>query len=200
MQWALMEVELHLAEQPGMYLSLHRRCALAVLLTAICLCTAQAATLEQLTLDQMAEKATTVVRATVTGSSTSVVNATVYTHYKLRIAEKWKGPELAEVMVPGGQAGKFQQSFPGVPELKEGKEYVLFLWKSSVGIVHLLGLSQGVFELSAPAEGSSLATRAKIGEMMLDAAGKKVADRAVSISLSDLRARVLSVAGTGVGK
>jgi hypothetical protein len=126
-----------------------------------------------------------------------VVNATVYTHYKLRSAEVWKGAPASEVMVPGGQSGKFQQSFPGVPELSTGREYVLFLWKSSTGITHLLGLSQGLFELPPQAAASSLATRAKIGEMMLDASGKKVADRAVTISLSDLRSKVQSAAGRG---
>src|SRR4051812_40421688 len=94
-------------------------------LAAGCVCTAafsapdaSAATLEQLTLDQMAQKATAVVRATVAGSYTGVTNATVYTHYTLRVSETWKGASAPEVMLPGGISGKFQQSFPGVPELK----------------------------------------------------------------------------------
>jgi hypothetical protein len=175
------------------------RSRLAVL-AVVCALASPAATLEQLTLDQMAQKATVVAQATVTGSYTSVVNATVYTHYKLRSTEVWKGSTASEVMVPGGQSGKFMQSFPGVPELSTGKEYVLFLWKSSTGITHLLGLSQGLFELTPQPEGSSLATRARIGEMMLDASGKKVADRGVTISLSDLRAKVQSAAGGGFDK
>lgn len=178
-----------------MFFTFQLRLRLAFLAT-VCVLAAPAATLEQLTLDQMAEKATAIVRATVSGSYTSIEKGTVYTHYKLRSSETWKGTTPAELMVPGGAAGRFQQSFPGVPTLRQDAEYVLFLWKSSTGITHLLGLSQGLFEIAPQASGA-LATRAKIGEMMLDASGKKVADRAVSISLTDLRAKVRGVTGTG---
>lgn len=155
------------------------------------------ATLEQLSMDQMAQKATSIVRATVADSYTNVINSTVYTHYTLRTAETWKGVPAGEVMVPGGVSGGLRQTFPGVPVLTPGTEYLLFLWKSSTGITHLLGLTQGLFEVAKQADGSSLATRAKIGEMMLDASGNKVADRAITMVLTDMRSRVRLVAGTG---
>src|SRR5580658_2185587 len=136
---------------------------------------AAAATLQQLSLDQMAQSATAIVRARVTGSSASLTGSTIYTHYKLEISETWKGAPAAEVMLPGGVAGSYRQSFPGVPALQTGAEYVLFLWKSSkTGITHVVGLSQGIFNVTQQADGSFQVDRPRIGETMLDAAGRLV--------------------------
>lgn len=150
-----------------------------------------AATLEQLSMDQMALKATSVVRARVTGSYTSTIQSTIYTHYTLQISEVWKGAAANEVLLPGGLSNGIRQSFPGVPDLPVDSEYVLFLWKSSVsGITHLVGLSQGLLSVNHLDDGTVIASRPKIGEMMLDAAGRKVADQPVSMKIADLKSRV----------
>lgn len=150
-----------------------------------------AATLEQLSMDKMALSATAVVRARVTGSYTSTVQSTIYTHYTLQVSEVWKGAAVTEVMLPGGLAGGIRQSFPGVPELAVDSDYILFVWKSPVsGITHLVGLSQGLLRVSRLNDGTVIASRPKIGEMMLDAAGRKVADVPVSMKLTDLKSRV----------
>ncbi len=139
----------------------------------------------------MTQSATAIVRARVTGSSTSFTGSTIYTHYSLQVTESWKGFTPAEVMVPGGVANGRRQSFPGVPAISVGNEYVLFLWtSSSTGITHLVGLSQGLFNLSQQADGSMLATRPLIGEMILDAQGRKVADHAVTIPVVTLKSHV----------
>jgi hypothetical protein len=154
-------------------------------------CSAVAATLQQLTLDQMTQSATAIVRARVTGSSASFTGSTIYTHYKLQISETWKGAPGTEVMLPGGVAGGYRQSFPGVPTLQTGAEYVLFLWKSSTtGITHAVGLSQGIFNVTQQADGSIQVGRPVIGETMLDATGHPARDHAVQMQLSDMKARV----------
>jgi hypothetical protein len=152
---------------------------------------ASAATLEQLSMEQMSQGATSIVRARVTDSYTSVINSTIYTHYKLQVSEVWKGSPATEVLLPGGVSGRNRQSFPGIPELRTGPEYVLFLWKApSTGITHLLGLTQGLFSVGEQADGTVIAFRPKIGEMMLDAAGRKVADQAISMRMADMKTRV----------
>jgi hypothetical protein len=158
---------------------------------------ASAATLQQLSLDQMAQSATGIVRARVTGSYTSVVKSTIYTHYKLQVSEVWKGTQAAEVMLPGGVSEGSRQAFPGIPELNSGTEYLMFLWKSSsTGITHLLGLTQGLFNVGQQDDGTVTASRPKIGEMMLDAAGRKVADQGFSMKILDMKSRVRQP-GTG---
>src|SRR5581483_6566895 len=89
---------------------------------------ASAATIQQLSMDQLAQAATAVVRARVVSSAASFTGTTIYTHYKLQIEETWKGFPTSDVMLPGGASNGVRQSFPGVPQLAVGGEYVLFLW------------------------------------------------------------------------
>ena len=157
---------------------------------------APAVTLQQLSLDQMSQAATAIVRARGTGSSSNFIGSTIYTHYQLQVSETWKGFTPTEVAVQGGIAtqpgGKaYRQSFPGVPQLTVGTEYVLFLWTSSTtGITHLVGLSQGLFNLAAQADGSTVAVRPMIGELMLDASGHRVTDHAIQLGISGLKTQV----------
>jgi hypothetical protein len=152
---------------------------------------AGAATLQQLSLSQMAQAATAIVRARVTGASASFTGSTIYTHYRLQVTESWKGFTPAEVAVPGGVANGYRQSFPGMPQLTVGTEYVMFLWTSgTTGITHLVGLSQGLFNLTAQPDGSTLATRPLIGEMILDVSGRRVTDRAVQMDVTGLKTQV----------
>jgi len=163
---------------------------------------AQAATLQQLSMDQMSQLATSVVRARVTESSASIITSPggsmIYTHYKLAVSEVWKGAAASEVLLPGGDLNGQKQTFPGVPELRVGGEYILFLWKSpSTGITHTIGLTQGIFEVTAQADGSSVVSRRQSGELMLDAAGKRVSDQAVSMKLPDMKTRVKAGVSAG---
>jgi hypothetical protein len=164
-----------------------------------------AATLQQLSLDQMTQTATTIVRARVTGSAASFTGRTIYTHYKLQVLETVKGSGSSEVMVPGGVAGGYRQSFPGMPVLGTGDEYVLFLWTSSTGITHLLGLNQGVFNVRHLGDGTLQVSRDSIGENIFDASGRPVKDQAVQMQWSAMKNRVAALAapgsaGTGGGR
>jgi len=158
----------------------------------LCACSAAfAVTLQQLTPAQLTQSATSIVRARVTGSSASFTGSTVYTHYTLQVSETWKGSTPAEVMLPGGVAGGYRQSFPGVPSLQIGNEYVLYLWKSPrTGITHIVGLSQGIFYITQQSNGALQASRPRIGETMLDASGHTVRDQAIQMLLSDLKSQV----------
>jgi hypothetical protein len=153
------------------------------------------ATLQQLSMDQMNQLATSVVRARITGSSADFAatpgSPTIYTHYKLAVSEVWKGVAPTEVALPGGDVNVVKQSFPGVPELRVGGEYILYLWKSpSTGIVHTLGLTQGIFEVATGADGSVVASRKRTSEVMLDGSGHRVSDQAINMKLADLKSSV----------
>jgi hypothetical protein len=166
---------------------------------------ASAATLQQLSMDSMSRLATSIVRARVIASSSSLYaspgSPTIYTHYKLTVSEVWKGATPVEVAFPGGDFNGQKQSFPGVPSLRVGGEYVLFLWKSpTTGIVHTIGLTQGIFEVSSRADGSVLASRRQSGELMLDGSGKRVSDQPVSMKLADMKRGVLQPSTTGAAK
>jgi hypothetical protein len=83
-----------------------------------------------------------------------------------------------------------RQVVPGAPTLRVGREYVLFLWTSRSGLTQLMGMSQGLFSVEHTTAGDLRASRSAAGEQMLDAAGQAVRDEALSVPLTELRARV----------
>ncbi len=152
---------------------------------------ARATILQQLTLDEMVQKSTSIVRARVTGSSEVVRSGDVFTLYRFQMLETLKsGPAILEVAVPGGIAGGMRQVVAGAPTLRAGREYVLFLWTSHSGLTQLMGMSQGLFTVEHTAIGDGRASRAGSSEQMLDAAGHAVREETLSIPLTELRAKV----------
>jgi len=152
---------------------------------------ARATILRQLTLDEMAQKSTSIVRARVTGSSEVVRAGDVFTLYKFETLETLKsGPAVREVAVPGGVAGGMRQVVAGAPTLRAGREYILFLWTSRSGLTQLMGMSQGVFSVERTTAGDRQASRVAAGEQMLDAAGHSVRDETLSIPLTELKTKV----------
>jgi len=172
-----------------------------------------ATTLEQLTLDEMAQKSTAIVRARVTGSHAGARGANIYTYFQLEVLETWKasgqrtGQPTIEVAVPGGVVDGIRQSVSGAPDLKPGQEYVLYLWTSRSGLTQVIGLSQGLFKVSEEGSeggsGAAVVQRPAASELMLDKSGLPVDDRAVSMQLQELRSRVrqaLATAKLGASK
>jgi hypothetical protein len=178
-------------------LNVFRPIALALSVIALFTPHALATTLEQLTLDDMAQKSTGIVRARVIGSHAGSHAGThgtnIYTYFELQVIETWKGQtdRTTEVAVPGGVVDGIRQSVTGAPELKQGQEYVLFLWTSRSGLTQIIGLSQGLFQLSEEGSGKAVAQRPAASELMLNRSGLPVDDRPVSMPLQDLRTHVL---------
>jgi len=98
-------------------------------LPAVWLAPAWGATLELLSLNDLISKSTTIVQVQVTGSSASYTGSVIYTHYKVSVLAQWKGAteSTIDVMVPGGTAKGFRQTYAGAPRLVTGRQYVLFL-------------------------------------------------------------------------
>lgn len=152
---------------------------------------ARATILQQLTLDEMAQKSTSIVRARVSGSTEVARGADVFTIYRVETLETLKpGPAVSEVAVPGGVAAGMRQVVAGAPTLQAGREYVLFLWTSRSGLTQLIGMSQGLFTVERATLRDGLASRAPSGEQMLDAAGHAVRDETLSMPLMELKAKV----------
>ena len=161
-----------------------------------------AATLERLTIEDLIEKSTAIVRGRVAGSYTAMQGSLVYTHLQIDVLERWKGSERKslDVVVPGGVSGGVRQSFPGVPRLAAGKEYVLFLWTGRSGLTHILGFTQGVFELPKEA-GEDMAVRPPITETMLEpGTGQVVRDEGIRMRLHEMRQRVHSQLARGASR
>ncbi len=161
---------------------------------------ADATTLQQLSLGEMAQKATAIVRAKVTGSVEVLRGTDVFTVYQLETLETVKAPngiKPTDVAVPGGIAGGLRQVVAGAPALHAGQEYVLFLWTSRSGLTQLMGMSQGLFAVERTTAGDVIATRAAAGEQILDGAGRAVRDEILSMPWAELKFKVMKTLTAG---
>jgi hypothetical protein len=148
--------------------------------------------LERLTLEEMATRSTTVVRARVLASHAVLRGADVYTIYSLEILDQFlPGRASAELAIPGGIAGGLRQPVAGAPALRIGAEYVIFEWTGRSGLTQPVGLSQGVLNIERAASGDEIITRAPASEQMVDSQGRAVRDEPVSLKMTELR-RILS--------
>lgn len=153
--------------------------------------------LQRLSLGEMARTSTSIVRARVTGSKEVVRGGDVFTVFNFETLERLKpGTPAVEVAVPGGVAGGIRQVVAGAPTLRAGREYVMFLWTGGSGLTQLMGMSQGLFSVERPTGSDARASRAAAGEQMLDAAGRTVRDESLSMSLTELKAKIFKVLAT----
>jgi hypothetical protein len=163
--------------------------AMVVFATAL-----EATTLERLSMGDMTDQSTVIVRGTVAGGGGELSGGVIATHYQFSVSEVWKGTAGAkiDIYVPGGTAMGFLQSVPGAPVLSPGVEYVVFLWIGKSGRPQIMGLSQGLFTLTKdPATGSIYLNRGAVSEMMLDSkTGRPVNDENVHIQASTLKSFV----------
>jgi len=175
-----------------------KRCLELALVLTFCLSALQSATLERLSLDDMIAKSTAIVRGKVTGSYAVAAGPIVYTHYAIQVAESFKGApqQSVDVVVPGGIVGNLRQAFPGTPQLNPGDEFVFFLWAGRSGQTQIIGLTQGLFALSAGPSADMVATRAASKELMLEpGTARQVKDQTLVMSLSELRTRIATTLG-----
>jgi hypothetical protein len=152
-----------------------------------------ATTLEKLSVDEMVQKSTAIVRGRSIGSATTRRGSVIYTVYRLQVSEVLKGSlstGATEVYVPGGVYAGLRQSFAGSPALAAGADYVIFLWTSPSGITQVIGLGQGVFEVKLSAAGESVLSRGPLDADLVDATGRSVADQGLKLTLGRLQQRV----------
>ena len=162
-------------------------------------------TLEKLALDDMIVKSTEIVRGRVSSIASLRRGALILTQARVTVSERWKGPEASsvDVFLHGGTFQGLRQTFSGTPELREGAEYVFFLWAGKSGSRQIIGLSQGVLDIqvSAPAGGAPtgsvglMAHRAAIADMVDRGTGQQVDDPGFAIPINQLRTRVKHVLG-----
>ena len=87
------------------------------------------------------------------------------------------------------------QTFTGAPKFGANEQYVLFLWVGRSGVPQIIGLSQGVFDISLSSTGTPLVRREPTTEMMVDSKGKQIRDEGVSMTCRRCAAGRSSVNG-----
>lgn len=167
--------------------------ALVVAATAL-----QGTTLEKLSFDEMVAKSTMIVRGRISLSNVQQHGAIHYSHYKIQVSEQFKGPaaKIVDVVLPGGTIGRSQQTFSGVPKFPADTDLVLFLWTSKSGLTHIIGLSQGIFQVSKDAAGQTIFSRDAIRDGLIDSrTGRPATDGGMRFTANEFSSRVSRGAG-----
>jgi hypothetical protein len=103
------------------------------------------------TLDELAAEADLVVHARVARVDPRQAAGTMRVEriVTLQVVRALKGSPGAvlHLVLPGGTYGRYRTIVPGVPEIAEGEEAVLFLRPSTAGATHLVGFSQGMLRV-----------------------------------------------------
>jgi hypothetical protein len=182
-----------------------RRLIILLAVAAGCL-TLPASTLQRLSLNDMIQKSTMIVRGTIQpGSSAALRGSLIYTHYQLLVTAVFKpapGQSISptiDVAVPGGALNGLQQPVAGAPALASGQDYVFFLWTSKTGMTQVIGLSQGLFNVSTNAQGQVIVSRGPATATMLDSSGQPVTDTNLQMPLAQLVSKIQAVL-TGGGQ
>lgn len=160
----------------------------------------QAATLERLSMDEMIQKSTEIVRG-------RVMTLGVSTRGSILHAGAGGGDGAVEGLAERGDRGldpRRAERQPaadllGAPALAVGSEYVLFLWAGASGNRQVIGFSQGAFDVKLDAKGNPQMQRSATSETMLDDRGREVGDVPVRMSLTDLRKLLKSSLGNQAG-
>ncbi|MDZ7637732.1 MAG: hypothetical protein U5J83_05700 [Bryobacterales bacterium] len=167
-----------------------------------------AVTLEKLSLEDMIDSSTLIVRGTISKAAALRSGQLVRTEYEVRVSETLKGRTSADgqagsglitVSLPGGTADGITQTLAGVPELRSGEEYVLFLWRARSGRLLLVGMSQGLLRVNRNA-GRATAGRPPIDGTLLDRrTGMAVRDDGLGMRLPALQEAVSRRVRSGQG-
>jgi hypothetical protein len=176
-----------------------RRLVIVSSLVAACLAPLPGATLLKLSLNDMIQKSTVIVHGTATPTYSAFRGAMIYTHYQVQVTTTLKGSPVKtwDVAVPGGSVNGVQQYFAGAPGLTAGQDYVLFLWTSKTGLTQVIGLSQGLFTVTANASGQLIVSRGATSETMLNSAGQTINDSSIQMTLTQMTSLIQSVLAGG---
>ena len=103
------------------------------------------------TLDELAGEAALIVHARIARVDARQAPGTLRVErvVTLAVVRALKGSpgEAVQLVLPGGTYGRYRTVVPGVPEVAEGEEAVLFLRPTPAGATHLVGFSQGVLRV-----------------------------------------------------
>jgi hypothetical protein len=163
----------------------------------VCL-SARAATLEQMSIEDLTLESTSIVRGYAAGSRAARVGSIIYTFTTFRLAESLKGEPTrkVEIALPGGQVGDVSQRFGGVPRLEAGEEYLVFLWRGPSGLTQITGLSQGLIQIENTPE--RFAIREPSPDLVIaPETGKAAKNERLRMPIGGLVARIRAALATG---
>ncbi len=182
------------------------RSAPALAALAMTVATAQATTVERLSLPELVGRAQSIFVGTCTAVAEQTIDGKPYQLYCFRVAETLKGAPaaLARCHLPGGRLADSRAgaraTYGGMPRFAVGEEAVVFLSRpDATGYPWPMGLGQGCFRiLRDPESGISRVRQLLDGLHLVDPNAAKTAGAAgqPSAALDDFLQAVRTLAGS----
>lgn len=122
---------------------------------------AQATTLPPVSFKDQVTTSDTIIRGRVVSSKSEVVDSSqgqaIVTKTKFETIETISGKagEIVEIETLGGTANGVEMNVSGMPKLKQGAEYVLFVRNNGTAMCPLVGWDKGANEVKTNTDGSS---------------------------------------------
>lgn len=127
------------------------RMALVLLALFASAADAPASVVVPMTLAELSRDARVIVEAEVLAVHVTADTGRVERVVSLRVRARWKGDSdnVVHLRLPGGTHGRTHTMVTGVPSMRVGERFVLFLADSPGGAYRVLGLHQGAWRVQA---------------------------------------------------
>jgi len=161
---------------------------------------ASGATLEQMSLEDLAQQSTAVVRGRAGAARTERIGPLIYTFTAFRVDETLKGEPVrhVEIALPGGTIGDLSQRFGGVPRLEPGRDYLIFLWQGPSGRTQITGLTQGLFDIEQQPDGPVASRKPSSDVLIAPGVDGPVKNELLRLPLPEMMRRIrTSLSGGG---
>ena len=159
----------------------------------------EAATVEAMTLDQMAQRAEAIFIGKVVGTRAdfNAQRNRIYTYVTLEVERFLKGgggEREMTIRMWGGQVGPYTSIVPGTPQFVDGEEVLLFCSGSRARVPMLLGLSLGKFSIARDDAGERILKRDISGLVLANyrTDSRPVGTPPTRYRLSEVEARIQS--------
>jgi len=162
----------------------------------------EGATVEAMTLEEMARRADMIFIGRSIGSRAdwNAQHTRIYTHTNFVVEHFLKGgagERSMTIRLWGGQVGPFRAIIPGTPNFTNGEEVLLFCVGSGARIPTLLGLSMGKFTLTVNDAGERILKRDISGLILVNyrTDSLKAGMPPTRYLLSEVESRIAAVLG-----
>jgi hypothetical protein len=150
------------------------------------------------TLDELAGEAAFIVHARVARVEARQAPGTLRVErvVTLAVVRALKGSpgDTLQLVLPGGTFGRYRTVVPGVPEVAEGEEAVLFLRPAPAGTAHLVGFSQGLLRVRLDRSTGQRMVAAPVVSAVAGPVVRGAADRGPQ-PLATIEARIARIVG-----
>jgi hypothetical protein len=164
------------------------------LFVLLCLAAVQGATVEKLTLPQLAKSAQAIVVGTISEVSAfqAVDRNQIYTKVTMDVSESLKGSQSGSISFTqlGGVRGDRRVTVSGFPQFAVGSEVLLFLNDDPSGTIATVGLGQGKFNVRVDQNtGEKTVVNDVVGlEMVTD--GSLATSETITMTLAEMKKAV----------